>query len=142
MAIVGFSFSKIDAEKKLQSVSGSIDINHNISIEVVEKTSLNVGTNKNDVLKIVFNFNVSYGSNLGHVGLLGEVIYADAPEIISETLKGWESDKKLNKLVNEQVLSFVYTKAIVKALDVTDTLGLPAPIPMPRVNFGNNENTK
>ena len=139
MAIVGFSFSKIDAEKKLQSVGGSIDINHNISIDVVEKTSLNVGGNKNDVLKIVFNFNVSYGSGLGHVMLVGEVIYADTQEIISETLKGWESDKKLNKLVNKQVLAFVYTKAIVKALDVADTLNLPAPIPMPRVNFGESK---
>ena len=139
MVIVGFSFSKIDAEKKLQGVGGSIDINHNISIKNVEMTSLNVGTNKNDVLKIIFDFTVGYGSGMGKIQLIGDVIYADTKEIISESLKGWESDKKLNKLVNEQVLAFVYSKAIIKALEMSDILGLPAPIPMPKVNFKNDK---
>ena len=139
MVIVGFSFSKIDAEKKLQGVGGSIDINHNISIKNVEMTSLNVGTNKNDVLKIIFDFTVAYSLGMGKIQLIGDVIYADTKEIISESLKGWESDKKLNKLVNEQVLAFVYSKAIIKALEMSDILGLPAPIPMPKVNFSNDK---
>ncbi len=147
MAIVGFSFSKLNGEKKLQAISGSIEINHNISVVNVEKTSLNIGSSKNEVLKIEFDFSVNYGSGLGTIQLVGEVIYSDMAEIINETLKGWKADKVLNKMVNEQVLGFVYSKAIVKALELSDVLGLPAPIPMPKVNFdrinkGNTKNSK
>ncbi len=139
MGIVGFSFLKINSERNIVKPTGKIEINHNISISNVEKTSLNVGGNKNDVLRIEFTFDVIYGNNLGKINLVGDVIYADTKEIIEESKKIWDSDKKLNKLVNEVVLKFVYSKVIVKALEVADSLNLPAPVPMPSISFKPNK---
>ena len=116
MAVIGFDFSKFDCERKKASAKGSIEIKHNISVNTVEKTSLNVGGAKNDVLRVEFAFDIVYGSGLGKLSLVGHVVYADTPEIIDESFKGWEADKKLNTMVNEQVHKFVYNKAIVKAI--------------------------
>lgn len=140
MAIVGFSFSKFDCKRGTPSGSGSIDINHNIGFTDIEKSSLNVGGSKNEVLKIKFHFNIKYGNSLGDIGIEGEVIYSDTPEIISEVFKTWESEKKLNSSINEQVFKFVYGKASIKALEFADSLNLPSPIPLPKINFSNTKN--
>lgn len=135
MAIIGFNYSKFDCERKAAEGKGSIDINHNVVIKNVEKSSLNVGGTKNEVLKIDFSFDVLYGASLGKISICGEVIYTDTKEIISEVFNGWTRDKKLNSLVNEQVFRFVYGKATVKALELADSLNLPSPIPLPKLNF-------
>lgn len=139
MAIVGFSFLKFDAQRKAPTTGGNIEIKHNVSIKNVTKTNLNVGTNKSDVLKVEFEFSVIYSNELGNIDIIGDVIYTDTPEIISESIKGWEVDKKLNSLVHNEVVKFVYSKAIIKALELSDALNLPAPIPMPKVNFSENK---
>ncbi len=136
MAIIGFNYSKFDCERKVAQGSGSIDINHNVSIKNVEKTSLNVGGTKNEVLKIDFSFDVLYGNHLGKISISGDVIYTDTKEIINEVFSSWTQDKKLNKMVNEQVFRFVYGKSAVKALELADSLNLPSPIPLPKINFG------
>lgn len=134
MAVIGFSFIKFDCERK-GTPKGNLEIKHNINIVNVEKTSLNVGSGKNDVLKVEFSYDVVYGSEVGKVSIVGDVIYADTKEIVDETFKGWEAEKKLNTTVNEQVFKFIYGKAIVKALEISDSLNLPAPIPLPKVNI-------
>lgn len=139
MGVIGFSFSKFDCEKKAVSVTGGIEIKHNISIKSVEKTSLNVGGKKNDVLKVIFSFDVLYGSGLGKVNVEGDVVYADTPEIIDETMKQWDADKKLTSIVSEVVLKFIYNKATVKVLDLADSLNLPSPIPLPKINFSDKK---
>ncbi|MCA9497275.1 MAG: hypothetical protein KC589_10120 [Nanoarchaeota archaeon] len=136
MGIIGFSFSKFDCKRNAVKVEGNIEINHNISVKDVTKTSLKVAGRKNDVLRIDFSFDVIYGNSLGKISLEGDVVYSDTPEIITETFKSWEADKKLSQMVNEQVFKFVYGKASIKALTLSDSLNLPSPIPLPRVNFG------
>lgn len=136
MSVIGFSFSKFDCERKEVTQAGQIEIQHNVTIRGVNPTSLNVGSGNNEVLKIDFSFSVSYGNGLGKIELFGDVIYTDTKEIISETLKGWEADKKLNTTVNEVVSRFIYNKGIVKSLELSDNLNLPAPIPlMPKGMF-------
>ncbi|MCA9487320.1 MAG: hypothetical protein KC548_06715, partial [Nanoarchaeota archaeon] len=51
-------------------------------------------------------------------------------EIIEETVKGFNSDKKLNETVASHVNKFIYTKSIIKALELSDNTNLPAPIPV------------
>ena len=130
MAIVGFSFSKIDAVRNDNSKQGQIEISHNVKIDNISINKLNVGSGQNDVLRIDFTFSVVYGGDLGHIKLLGDVVYADTPEIVQETLNGWNHDKKLNDMVNSVVSKFIYSKGIIKALDISDNLNLPAPIPV------------
>ena len=137
MGIVGFSFSKFDCEKAPVNVTGGIEVKHNINILNVEKTSLNLGSGSNsNVLKITFGFDIIYGQEIGKICVKGEVIYTDTKEIIEETVKSWNADKKLNQTVSEAVFKFIYSKTAVRVLDLADALGLPSPIPLPNISFG------
>ena len=133
MSVIGFSFTKFECERKAVP-KGGIEVKHNINISDVSKTSLTVTGAKTDVLKIEFNFDVLY-EKIGAIKLVGEVVYSDTKEIVNETEKAWKADKKLNATVNEQVFKFVYNKAIMKALALSDDMNLPSPIPMPKLNF-------
>jgi len=135
MAIVGFSFIKIDAQRKKNSAKGGIEVKHNLSVADVEKTSLTVGGGKSDVLRIEFAFDVFYGESLGNISIHGDVIYTDTKEIIEETANSWAKDKNLSDLVREQVNKFAYNKCIVKSIEISDSLNLPSPIPMPKLSF-------
>lgn len=133
MGVIGFSFIKFDCERKAVP-KGGVEVKHNISISKIEKTTLNLGTGKDEVLRIEFTFDVLY-EGFGKIGMKGDVIYTDTKEIMAESLKSWDSDKKLNPMVNEKVFKFIYSKTIVKALELADSLNLPSPIPLPKVNF-------
>ena len=50
MTIVGFDFTKIEAEKKAP-IKGKININNNVSIKMVEQQDLALGQEKKNVLK-------------------------------------------------------------------------------------------
>ncbi len=132
MAIIGFSFSKFDCERKKGNVTGNIEINHAVNIENVEKTKLDVGgTSKTDVLKIEFKFDVNYGKGtLGHISIQGDVIFTDTKEIVEEVFKNWEANKKLSVTVNEEIYKFIYNKGIIRSVGLSDSLNLPAPIPV------------
>ncbi|MFW5872213.1 MAG: hypothetical protein ACOCUT_03815 [bacterium] len=139
MGVIGFSFSKFDCERAQKTSGGQIQINYGIAVKDVKKTALNVGGSKTDVLKVDFSFDVMYGNGLGKIGIVGDVIYTDTAEIVEETIKTWQADKKLTEIVNEQVLSFVYNKSVVKALDLADSLNLPSPMPLPKISFGGKD---
>ena len=130
MAIVGFSFSKFDCFRSNSSYSGKIEISHNVKIDNVLTNKLNVGGGPTNVLKVDFTFSVLYGDNLGKITLSGDVVFSDSEEIINETLKSWATDKKLPIMINQEISRFIYTKGIIKALEMSDNLNLPAPIPV------------
>ncbi len=134
MGVIGFNYTKIEAEKNPKvPAKGGIEVKHNVSIKEVEKTSLNVAGGKSDVLRIVFNFDVLYGNSLGKVSLEGDVIYTDTKEIVEETFKNWEDKKDLTDMVKESVHRFVYNKCIVKAIEISDNVSLPSPVPLPKI---------
>lgn len=136
MAVIGFSFTKLHGERKKGGAKGSIEINHGVKVLNVEKTSINVGSGKNDVLRVDFEFSITYGNSLGKISIEGDVIFSDTKEIVDETLKSWSGNKKLPISINEEIHKFIYSKSIVKGLEMSDNLNLPAPIPlMPKNMF-------
>lgn len=134
MAIIGFSFNKFDCEKK-EAPKGGVEISHSLKVDNIKKTPLNVGkSDGTEVLKVEFSFNILYGKSAGKIFMSGDLLYSDTPEILDETLKMWESDKKLATQISEEIHKFIYNKAIIRALELSDSLGLPAPVPLPKVN--------
>lgn len=139
MGVIGFSYSRFDAKREEGKAVGGIEVKHNLNVEDVTKTSLNVGNGTNDVLSINFSFTVLYGGGIGKIEVGGNLIYADTDEIVSETLKKWKKDKQLPDMVKEIVNKFVYNKGIITSIGLSDSLGLPTPIPMPKLSFKANK---
>jgi hypothetical protein len=134
MTIVGFDFTKIDAEKKAP-VKGKININNNVTIKNVEEQNLNLGKEKQNALKFVFEFVSKYDPGIGIIKLEGNVVYMADSKKIKEIMDGWKKDKKLPKDISTGVLNTVLTKSNVKALILSQDINLPPPIPLPKIQL-------
>ena len=135
MTIIGFNFTKIDAEKK-ELVKGKININNNVSIKEVEEKDLSLGNQKQKVLNFTFEFISKYDPDIGSIRLIGEVLFMDDSKSVKEILDGWKKDKRLPKETMTNVLNTILGKCNVEALILSERINLPPPIPLPKVQVG------
>lgn len=131
MAIIGSSFTKINAEKKAPA-KGKINISNNASIKSVEEYPLPGKTNQKG-LKFTFAFASKYEPNIGEINIEGNVILLLEAKKGEEVIAKWEKDKKLPKEVMTPVLNTALTKCNIQALILSRDIGLPPPIPLPKI---------
>jgi hypothetical protein len=131
MAMVGFSFTKINAERRVAN-GQAINIESNAGI--VGLTELPVIDPKKTVLKFEFSFIVKYEPNAGKIELGGEVVEIYDKEFGSKILEHWTNEKKLHPEVMTGVFNAVLAKSNIQAITISRDLGLPSPIQMPRVD--------
>lgn len=132
MAIVGFNFTKISAEKKAVP-KGKIGIKNNVSIKDVEKTDLFLGSAKQAGIKIKYEFKSIYEPKMGEIVLQGEILDLEDEKIIQDVLKGWKKNKKLPEGLMSMVVNSILNRCNIQALIMSKELAMPPPIPLPRV---------
>jgi len=131
MAMVGFSFTKILAERK---PTGNQAINIESNAGITSITEMPVIDSKKMVLKFEFTFVVKYEPNAGNITLSGEVVELYDKEFGSKVLEHWKSDKKIHTEVMQEVFNTVLAKSNTEAIIIGRDLGLPSPVKMPRVD--------
>ena len=133
MTVVGFNFTKVNAEKK-QPVKGKISINNNIRIKNVEEIDLTMGKDQKG-LKFSFEFSAKYDPEVANINLDGEVVYMAKADEAKEILARWKKEKKIAPGVMGKVLNTALAKCNIQALILSNDLNLPAPIPLPKVGI-------
>lgn len=134
MAIVGMSFTKLLAERKTDERE-KVNISNNVSIVNVEESQLPLGTQTQESLKISFLFTTTYEPSLGIIELQGNLLYLGEAKQLKEIAKNWEKEKKLPAETMKQVINAVLNKCNIQALVMSKDIGLPPPVPLPRVNI-------
>jgi hypothetical protein len=134
MTIVGFSFNKIEVEKK-ENVPGKINISNNVSVKDVTNTDLSLGSEKQKAIKFVFEFQSKYEPDLGKILLGGEVLFLEEASKIKKILDEWKKEKRIDKEIMGAVLNAVLTKCNIEALLLSQEVNLPSPIPLPKVSM-------
>ncbi|MFH1642266.1 MAG: hypothetical protein ABIC04_05180 [Nanoarchaeota archaeon] len=132
MTIVGFNFTKIEAEKK-ELIKGKININNNVAITQVEEKKISLGNEKQKVIRFTFEFAANYEPNVGAINLIGDVLYLEATNKVKEILDGWKKDKKLPKEIMTSILNNILTKCNIQALILSEQISLPPPIQLPKL---------
>ena len=132
MTIVGFNFTRIEAEKK-QIMKGKININNNVSIKNVEEKKLSLSSDKQKVMGFGFEFLAKYDPDIGSIRINGDVLYMDNAVKAKEILDSWKKDKKLPKDIMPVILNTVLNKCNIQALILSEQVNLPPPIPMPKL---------
>lgn len=132
MTIVGFNFTKLEAEKK-EMAKGKININNNVSITGVAEKSLSLANDKQKVLSFTFEFMAKYDPDMGSIKLIGDVLFMDEAKKAKEILDGWKKDKKLPKEIMPGILNTVLTKCNIQALILSEQVNLPPPIQLPKL---------
>jgi hypothetical protein len=132
MTIVGFNFTKLEAEKK-EIVKGKVNINNNVSITGVEEKNLSLANDKQKVLSFTFEFLAKYDPNIGFIKLIGDVLFMDDAKKAKETLDGWKKEKKLPKEIMTGILNTVLNKCNIRALILSEQVNLPPPVQLPKL---------
>ena len=131
MGIVSFVFDKVSAEKT-GKIAGNVNINHNFNIKHVEKTTINL-QGKKPVLKLFFDFVVSYEPNIGNVQMNGNLTYLEKEEDLKKLEEQWNKEKTLPTGISSMVANTILTKANIKALMLSQEVNLPPQIHLPKV---------
>ena len=138
--IVGFGFTKLNAEKG-ENVKGKIDINNNVSIKDVKEDSFSLGREKQNVLKFIFEFTSKYEPSVGSILFEGEILFMEDQKKVKEILSSWKKDKTIQKELMAGLLNTILAKCNVQALILSQQVNLPPPIPMPKVQMANQDNS-
>jgi len=132
MTIIGFNFTKIEAEKK-ELIKGKININNNVSIKNVEEKKMSLSGDKQKVLSFTFEFIAKYDPNVGSISFKGNVLLMEDSKKVKDLLDEWKKDKKLPKEVMPNILNTIMNKCNIQALILSEQINLPPPIPMPKL---------
>ncbi|MEK6963183.1 MAG: hypothetical protein AABX70_02055 [Nanoarchaeota archaeon] len=133
MAIVGFSFTKMLAERK-KPIKGKITINNTVTLVDVEENELPLEA-KGKSLKLMFGFSTKYEPEAGIIELSGEVIYLDEEKKIKEAFKQWKANKTLPNATTEEILNNVLAKCHIQAVIISRDISLPPPVAIPRIGI-------
>jgi hypothetical protein len=132
MAMVGFSFTKISAERKPVN-NTAVNIESNAGVTTV--TEMPVIDAKKSLLKFEFSFAVKYEPGVGKIEIDGEAVYLYDKDFGSKVLEHWTKEKKLPAEVMPEVFNNLLARSNMEAIIISRDMGLPSPIQMPRVDI-------
>jgi len=132
MAIVGFSFTKISAERK-PVIEQAVNIESNAGVSNIEE--LPVIDPKKSIIKFEFDFVVKYEPSAGKIELKGEVVEMYDKDFGAKVLEYWGKEKKIYGEVMQDVFNTLLARSNMEAIVISRDLGLPSPIQMPRVDM-------
>lgn len=121
--------------EKTEAPITNVKLNTNMGVTGMERVPLTLGASKEEALKMNFNFTSVFEPKLGQVVLDGFLLYIDSKEALASIEKSWKKDKKLPKDLNNQLLNHIHSKCAIQSVTLTKDIGLPPPIPLPRLSF-------
>jgi len=133
MPIIGFSFDKINLQRK-SAVKGKVDINNNMKVVDIEPRDLSFTKGQGGV-NFRFDFMANYEPNIGFINLTGEIIFMDSDKKIKEILSDWKKNKKVDKIIMSQILNHALMKCNIQALVLSQEISLPPPIMLPKIKI-------
>ncbi|MBW2993655.1 hypothetical protein KY317_03720 [Candidatus Woesearchaeota archaeon] len=133
MPIIGFNFKKISVERK-EKVTGKINIGNNVAITNAVQQDLSLGASKQKGIRFAFDFSVKYEPKMADIMMTGDIVYIGDEKKISEVMGEWKKNKKIPPDVSAEILNAALTRCNIQALILSREMGLPAPIPLPRIS--------
>lgn len=127
MAVVGFSFSKVLVERKKAPNASGVKVKADIKVVGVDKESIG---QDNNVARFEFEFTLDYEES-GNVLFLGDILFMDEPKKITQMLEMWKKQKAVPKEVLKQLLNAALYRCNIKALELSQEVGLPPHLNLP-----------
>jgi len=133
MTIVGFIFSNIEVKRE-GAAKGKINVSNNVAIKEIKETEFPLGKDKQTALKFMFEFSSKYEPNMGSILLAGDLLFIEENSKVKKILEEWKKDKKISPDIMRDILNTILARGNILALILSQEVGLPPPIPLPKVN--------
>jgi hypothetical protein len=136
MQVIGFNFTKVLAEKEAGVYKYTLNTNIEFTDIIKENLALLKDTRG---LKIMFKYSVDYSNEekkkdkkMGLLEFDGSIVFAVDKKEEKELLKGWKK-KQMPPSFQIPFYNIVLKKCSPKAVYLADELGLPSPVPLPKI---------
>lgn len=137
MKFIGFSFTKIIAEKNNSYKKGS-SINTNIEFTNIVEQKLEI-LKEGEGLEVSYKFSVNYSdpnekkqSPFAQIECEGKIVLSTTKEESKEILKFWKK-KELPNQFKVPLFNAILKRCTTKAITLEEDLGLPSHIPFPQI---------
>lgn len=140
MRLIGFNFTKIQAEK-IKDRADSIKFNSKINIPSIEPLKTDLIKTKEDIVKINFNYVLSYEPEFAKIEISGNMLVSLDSKLTKQVLKGF-NDKDTPNDFKIFVLNLILKKVNLRALQFEDELNLPMHLPLISLNKDNLKEKK
>jgi len=138
MPIVGFNFSKINAEIKNENYKGNINVNILLpTIKSLEKKDDIAGMK--DIISIEFFLSMTYDPKIGQIDFSGHILYQGEKAV--KALKTWKERKILDEEIALDIYNHVFRRCSIKAFSIADDVRLPPPVTIPLLTKGEPKKT-
>lgn len=131
MPLIGLNFDKLFVEKK-KKIEAPLKINSSMAVISVEKEDMQQPKGM-EALRFNFEFKLDYQPKQAEMTLAGHVLYSEKEKEAEAMLAEWKKTKKFNPLVVQQVLNAALLRANIKALLLSQEVGLPPHINLPGI---------
>lgn len=132
MAIIGFNFTKIAAQR-ISGRTGKINITNNIGVRNIEASKFS-GDSKRSAVKISFRYDGIYDPKVAHLQFDGDVILLLEKKAADDLVAGWKEGKADTKILMG-AMNHVLERCNIEAIILSRDLNLPSPVPLPKVNM-------
>ena len=126
MPVVGFTFQKMSIERTGHP-HGKVQINSNVGITDMSKTTFQMKSTQEPGLKIDFKYSCIYEPNIGSVNISGDLMLVDSQKKLDDLFKQWKKDQK----PIPEIVNMVMNRCMIQAVVLSRDVNLPPPIQMP-----------
>jgi len=133
MVIAGINLTKINVERTGQ-IKGKIDVNSKVVINKVTNAEIGIAL-KDRGIQVSFTFSSIYSPQVGKIEIEGNVLVLESEENAKKIIETWEKTKKLPPVLMQHVYASILRKCNIKALTMSEDVGLPSPIRLPQVKI-------
>lgn len=132
MPIIGFNFDKILAENKsLERGEKANKVETHIIVNDIREEKAGIDT-KDKLIRLEFLFELAYDPKIADILIGGHISYVGPEKEIKKMLSDWKKDKqKVDFESIRNILNLVLIKCNIKALELSQEVGLPPHMPMP-----------
>ena len=136
--IVNFTLDKI-AISKTAPVKGSIEAKNSIKFLDIAESPIPEGINDQSLIKFKFEYKIMYLPDIATTELVGHIHFMTNKTTRDKILEAWDKESKLDQELSRQLVNYVFTKCGVKALSLSQQVGLPPHINLPKIRIKQEE---
>jgi len=130
--IVNFTLDKISVNKTAP-VQGTIEAKNSIKFLDIAESPIPQGIKDQFLIKFKFEYKINYLPNVATTELIGHIHFLTNKSTKDQILKDWDKGSKIDQNLSRQLVNYIFTRCGVKALSLSQQVGLPPHITLPRI---------
>lgn len=139
--IIHFTLDKISIDKTGQ-ITGKIEAKNGIKFLDIAEHPTPEGITGQSLIKFKFSYKVDYLPNIAKTEIIGHIHFLTDKATRDTILEDWDKHSKIDPSLSGQLVNYIFSKCGVMTLSLSQQVGLPPHISLPRIATKPKESEK